>query len=64
LIKNVEEAIEDYNNRPHDVLQGLTPLEVLHGKRIDKVALHQQMASAKINRIAANKKMKCCHYTF
>jgi hypothetical protein len=31
LVKYVTQAVEDYNNRPHNSLHGLTPLEVLHG---------------------------------
>jgi len=64
LKRYVSEAVEDYNNRPHDVLGGLTPLEVLHGKTIDTVGNQQQIMLAKAIRVAENKKLKCCHYSF
>ena len=58
LKRYVSEAIEDYNNRPHDVLGGLTPLEVLNGKIIDTVGIQQQIMLAKVARVAENKKLK------
>ena len=64
LCQWLPQAIEDYNNRPHDVLSGLTPLEVLSGKTIDKISSSRQMQTAKTVRIAENKKQKCCSYSF
>jgi transposase InsO family protein len=64
LVKYLEQAVEDYNSRPHDVLNGLTPLEVMEGKVFDKDAWQQQMLFARTNRIAENKKNKCCYYSF
>lgn len=64
LIKYLQQAVEDYNSRPHDVLNGLTPLEVLSGKVFDKEAFHLQLIHAKNTRIAENKKIRCCYYTF
>jgi len=64
LVKYVQLAVDDYNNRPHNALNGLTPLEVLHGKTIDTIARQQQMAAAKTTRLSENKKIKCCHYSF
>ena len=64
LIKYIEQAIEDYNNRPHNVLNGLTPLEVLNEKFFDKDACQQQMLLARTARITENKKNKCCSYSF
>lgn len=60
----LQQAVEDYNNRPHDVLNGLTPLEVLDGKVFDKEAFHQQTGQAKNVRIVENKKAGCCYYSF
>lgn len=64
LQKFIAQAIEDYNNRPQAVLNGLTPLEVLHGKRFDKEAYHIQITAAKVNRVAQNKRTACCSYSF
>ncbi|MBX3238932.1 MAG: hypothetical protein KIT80_09140 [Chitinophagaceae bacterium] len=58
------EAISDFNNRPHNILNGLTPLEVLNGKTADKISLITQRQTAKIERIAKNKQQKCCNYSF
>jgi len=60
LIKYVQLAVDDYNNRPHNALQGLTPLEVLQGKTVETIARHEQMASAKASRLTENKKTSCC----
>ena len=64
LCQWLPQAIDDYNNRPHDVLSGLTPLEVLNGKTIDKIASSHQMQAAKILRVSENKQVKCCSYSF
>ena len=64
LCKYVEQAVEDYNNRPHDVLNGLTPVEVLNGKTFNKIETAQQMQTAKALRITENKQEKCCSYSF
>jgi hypothetical protein len=60
----VEQAIADFNNRPHDVLDGLTPPEILNGKFFDKERWQQQMLLARTGRIIENKKNKCCSYSF
>jgi len=64
LVRYVEQSVTDYNNRPHHILHGLTPLEVLHGQipRPDKYA--DQVQQSKINRLAENKKIKCCYHGF
>ena len=64
LCQYLPQAIKDYNNRPHDVLSGLTPLEVLNGKTIDKISNSRQMQTAKAVRISENKQQKCCSCSF
>lgn len=64
LQKYVCQAIEDYNNRPHAALNGLTPLEVLNGTRYDKDYYRSQIIVAKANRIAENKRATCCSFSF
>ena len=60
----VEKAILDFNHRPHDVLNGLTPIEVLQGKRYNKEMLNNLLCIAKQTRIRENQKMKCCVSSF
>lgn len=64
LSRWLPEAIGDFNNRPHHVLNGLTPLEVLNGKTTDKNVAIAQRQAAKTERIAQNKQQKCCNYSF
>jgi len=33
------EAVMDYNNRPHNILSGLAPAEVLQGARINPLSI-------------------------
>jgi putative transposase len=60
----VQQAVHDYNNRPHHNLDGLTPLEVLHGARIDKAAQSHEIRLAQQQRLQKNKQEKCCFPTF
>ncbi len=64
LINYLQQAVQDYNNRPHNILNGLTPLEVLDGKTFDRDTCQQQTALARNARIAENKKIQCCYYSF
>jgi putative transposase len=60
----VEKAILDFNYRPHAVLNGLTPIEVLQGKRHNKEMHNNLLCIAKQTRILENQKMKCCMSSF
>ena len=64
LEKYLQLAVEDYNNRPHDVLNGLTPAEVLNGKKPSEVDFKKQLSGSKAARLMANRKIKCCNYSF
>ena len=64
LVKYVVQAVEDYNNRPHHILHGLTPLEVLNGQLPDQHAFAAKIQLAKAARPAENRKTKCCYYSF
>ena len=64
LADYLDRAIDDYNNRPHHVLGGLTPMEVLNGKQIDQSLIQHSSAQARLARIAENKAAQCCHYSF
>ena len=64
LVKYVEQSVNDYNNRPHHVLHGLTPLEVLQGKIPNPHAYTEQTQQSKANRLIENKKIKCCYHSF
>lgn len=64
LVKYVEPSVNDYNNRPHHVLHGLTPLEVLHGQIPGPDKYATQIQQSKANRLKENKKIKCCYHSF
>jgi putative transposase len=64
LDKYLQQAIYDYNNRPHDALNGLTPTEALNGKLPANVSFASQIAKAKATRIKENRARKCCSYSF
>jgi putative transposase len=64
LEKYVCRAVEDYNKRPHDVLNGLSPFEVLNGKLPSTIYFAKQISDAKAVRLIENKKIKCCTYSF
>jgi putative transposase len=64
LVKYVEQSVNDYNNRPHHVLHGLTPFEVLQGQIPNPQAYAEQTQQSKANRLIENKKIKCCYHSF
>ena len=47
LKEYLTKAIIDFNHRPHGVLNGLTPIEVLQGKSYSKEAQHNLLSLAK-----------------
>ena len=55
----LENAVVQYNNRPHSALFGLTPLEVFHGAKPDKNLFKDQILHAKILRKTENKALSC-----
>jgi putative transposase len=59
----VLKAIADFNNRPHNVLNGKSPLQILNGLQPIKTDDKEQMAIAKENRVKNNKAQKlCCQF--
>jgi putative transposase len=64
LVGYVKEAVEDYNSRPSQALEGLTPNEVLEGKVFNNAVDYQEIIAAQVRRAEENKKARCCHYSF
>jgi hypothetical protein len=64
LVSHLHQAVEDYRNRPHDVLKGLTPNEVLKGELPANVCFANQIVKARMVRLKENKSSKCCNYIF
>ena len=56
LINYVVKSVNDYNNRPHHVLYGLTPNEVLHGQMPQPDKYDPQIQQSKVTRLVENKK--------
>src|SRR5580693_3763954 len=52
----LKDAIEDFNHRPHAILNGLTPIELLQGKSYDKETQNNFLSLAKQKRILENQK--------
>jgi len=64
LEEYVSKAIEDFNNRPHAVLNGHTPMEVINGKSYDEEAKNKLLVLSRQARIIENQKLKCCGGSF
>ena len=60
----VKLAVEDFNMRPYNALNGLTPTEVLNGKLPVNVSYYKQTKAATQQRILENKKTTCCSFSF
>jgi hypothetical protein len=52
-------AVEQYNNRPHSALFGLTPQEVFRGAKPDKTLFKDKIEQAKVMRKAENITLSC-----
>lgn len=60
VINFLEFAVPDNNEfRPHNQLNGLTPIEVFYGKSFDKVKFHENIIKANRIRIEINRKTPC-----
>jgi len=57
-------AVEQYNNRPHSALFGLTPKEVFYGAIPDKNLFKEQKNQAKLLRKVENKTLSCPNCVF
>ena len=64
LENHLQQVIKDYNKRPHDLLKGLMPTEVLNGKFPAQVSFANKIVNAKVVRLKENSKSKCCSYSF
>jgi hypothetical protein len=60
----LETAVEQYNDRPHSALCGLTPREVFYGAVPDKNLFKSRMEQAKILRKAENQALACYKCAF
>jgi putative transposase len=60
----LSKAILDFNHRPHGVLNGLSPMEVLQGKIYDKENQNNLLSLSVQRRISENQQLKCCAGSF
>ena len=59
FMNEIDGIIDEQSNRPLNVLNGLTPLEVLHGQLPDKLALQNNIAQSRVLRLEVNRKKAC-----
>lgn len=59
FMNEIDGIINEQCNRPLNVLNGLTPLEVLHGQLPDKHALQNDIAQSRMFRLEENRKKAC-----
>lgn len=64
LVKKFKGFVDDYNNRPNNIFNGLSNNEVLNGQDFKTVSFAAQIADAKKERIIQNKKIQCCFAGF
>src|SRR5450631_1142929 len=55
----LSKAILDFNHRPHGVLNGLSPMEVLQGKTYNKENQNNLLSLSVQRRISENQQLKC-----
>ena len=60
----LSKAILDLNHRPHGVLNGLSPMEVLQGKTYNKENQNNLLSLSVQRRISKNQQLKCCMGSF
>jgi putative transposase len=60
LEKILDQAIDNYNNRPVHILQGLTPLEVLKNTKPNLQNIKENIQQAAKTRIFINRSDSCC----
>lgn len=58
-VKFLDIAVEEYNNRYHSAIFGLTPSEALHGAIPDKHLFASQIQQTRKERILKNKSQLC-----
>ena len=59
-IRYLSNSVDDYNDKPHGKLYGLTPNEVLNGNIPVKDNFKQDMIKARKNRLKQNRLVECC----
>ncbi|CAG0954555.1 hypothetical protein FLAV_00372 [Flavobacteriales bacterium] len=59
FVNEIDGIINEHCNRPLNVLQGLTPLEVLHGKLPNKHLFRDEITQSRLLRLKANRKTNC-----
>jgi putative transposase len=60
----LSKAILDFNHRPHGVLNGLSPMEVIQGKTYNKENQNNLLSLSAQRRISENQQLKCCMGSF
>ena len=59
-IRYLSNSIDDYNDKPHGKLNGLTPNEVLNGNDPAKNNYQNDIAEARKKRLFQNQSIECC----
>jgi len=59
-IRYLSNSVDDYNDKPHGKLYGLTPNEVLNGNYPAKDNYQNDIAEARKKRLLQNRLIECC----